>query len=143
MLGNKNRITATSFRPIKENVFVTDLDSGPHLTAGGIIIPDDNGMERGIRPRWGRVWAVGPEVQGVEVGEWVFVEHGRWTLSIDLDLPDGVVRVWKVDWPEAVLLAAKTDPREWQQTAFKEVVHPQSEEHLVRSKAPIVKRFHS
>lgn len=143
MRGNFNCIKATAFRPLKENVFVTDLDSGPHETAGGIIIPDDNATVRGIHPRWGRVWAIGPDVQGIEVGEWVYIEHARWTLAIDLDLPDGVVRIWKIDWPEAVLLAAPVDPREWHQTTLKAVSHPQSDKHHVRSKAPIIKRFHS
>ena len=142
MRGNKNRIKATGFRPIKANVFVTELDSGPHQTPGGIIIPDDNWTERGIRPRWGQVWAVGPEVKDIEVGEWVYIDHGRWTLSIDLALPDGVVRVWKVDWPEGVLLAAHADPREWQQVSLQPVVHPQSDTHRVRSLAPTIKRFH-
>lgn len=142
MRGNKHLITATAFRPIKENVFVTDLDSGPHQTAGGIIIPDDNATVSGIHPRWARVWAIGPKVTGLEVGEWVYIEHGRWTLSIDLSLPDGVVRIWKVDWPDAVLLAALEDPREWHQISLGAVSHPQSSKHVVRSKAPIIKRFH-
>lgn len=141
MRGNKNRVKADAFRPLKENVFVTDLDSGPHQTAGGIIIPDDNFSERGVHPRWARVWALGPDVKGIEVGEWLFIEHARWTNSIDLELPAGVVRIWKVDWPDAVLLAAPDDPREYQQVELKEVRHPQSTHHLIRAKAPIIKRF--
>jgi len=141
-LGNKNRIKADGFRPIRDNVFVSDLDSGPHQTAAGIIIPDDNMNERGIRPRWGRVWAIGPDVQEIAVGEWVFIEHARWTNSIDLELPEGVVRIWKIEWPESVLLAASDDPREFYEATLKEVRHPQSEHHLVTSKAPIIKRFH-
>ena len=143
MLGNKNRIYAESFRPIKKNVFVSDLDSGPHISSGGIIIPDDNGIDRGIHPRWGRVWAIGPDVTDLEVGEWVLMEHGRWTLSIDLDLAEGLVRVWKIDWPEHVLVAASEDPRAYKVTSLKEVQHPQSSHHIIRSKAPIIKRFYN
>jgi hypothetical protein len=105
------RIQADSFKPLKKNVFVTDLDRGPRLTAKGIIIPDDNMKESGIRPRWGRVYAVGPDINDLQPGEWVFVEHGRWTTGIDLALPTGTIRVWKIDYPDAVLLASDHDPR--------------------------------
>lgn len=141
MLGNKNQITAEAFHPLKNNVFVTDLDSGPHETAGGIIIPDDNFSERGVHPRWARVWAIGPDVQDIEVGEWIYVEHARWTNSIDLALPRGVVRIWRVEWPESVLLAAPEDPRSVLPTTLREVRNPQSELHHITSKAPIIKRF--
>lgn len=135
-LGNKNRIKADSFRPIKENVFVSDLDTGPHITAGGIIRPDDNMTATGVRPRWGRIWAIGPEVEGVQVGEWVFIEHARWTNSIDIELPSGLVRIWKVDWPGSVLLASPNDPREKQLSAMPPVQNLTSDEDHVRSVAP-------
>lgn len=143
MLGNKNQITVEAFRPLKNNVFVTDLDSGPHATAAGIIIPDDNFSERGVHPRWARVWAIGPEVQDIEIGEWIYVQHARWTNSIDLAMPKGVVRIWRVEWPESVLLAAAEDPRTVLPITLGTIQHPQSEQHRITSKAPIIKRFPS
>ncbi len=137
MLGNKNRIVADGFRPIRNNVFVTDLDSGPHQTQGGIIIPDDNLSARGIHPRWARVWSIGPDVEDIQVGEWLFVEHARWTNAIDFEFPAGTVRVWRIDWPEAVLLASTIDPR-LDQASMKEVRYPQSTRHLIRSPAPYI-----
>jgi hypothetical protein len=116
MLGNKISIKAGGFHPLKENVFVCDLDSGPTVTAGGIIRPDDNMSNTGIRSRWGRVWAIGPDVKDLEVGEWVYIEHARWTNAIDFELPTGKVRVWKIDWPDGVMLASPDDPRERQLT---------------------------
>jgi co-chaperonin GroES (HSP10) len=109
----KTLIKADAFQPLKDNVFVTDLDRGPRRSTGGIIIIDDNMTERGIRPRWGRVWCVGPDVTEVQAGEWVLVEHGRWTTAIDFILPDGLIRAWRIEWPKAVLLAATSDPREY------------------------------
>jgi hypothetical protein len=106
------RIIAEALLPLKKNVFVTDLDHGPRVTKRGIIIPDDDMKNRGIRPRWGRVFAVGPEVDDLVPGDWVFVEHGRWTNGIDLALPEGTVRVWRVEYPNAVLMAADSDPRD-------------------------------
>ncbi|RYD20235.1 MAG: hypothetical protein EOP89_14605, partial [Lysobacteraceae bacterium] len=47
--------------PIKDRVFVTDLDDGDKVTKGGIIIPGDDKTARGIRDRWARVYLVGPD----------------------------------------------------------------------------------
>lgn len=138
----KTRIKADNFRPINDNVFVTELDSGPHKTAGGILLPDDNMTDRGIRCRWGQVWCVGPDVTDITPGDWVLIEHGRWTTAIELELPSGVVRMWRVDWPAAVLIACDTDPREHRTTTLPDVHHPQSKHDLVRSKAPFIHRFH-
>jgi hypothetical protein len=105
------RIKAETFTPLKNNVFVSELDHGPRLTAKGIIIPDDNMKDSGIRPRWGKVFAIGPEVDDLSIGEWVYVEHGRWTNGIDLELPSGTVRVWRIEYPKSVLMASRHDPR--------------------------------
>lgn len=75
-----NHITA-----VKNRVIVCDMYFGEQKTAGGLIITDDNGTDRGIYPRWGRVYAKGPENhEKYSVGDWVLVEHGRWTRGIDI-----------------------------------------------------------
>ena len=113
----QNNINASGFQPLKENVFVTDLDSGFHVTKGGIIRPDDNGKDHGIHPRWGKVWAVGPEVKDLVPGDWIYIEHARWTQGITMKLPSGDIKVWRVEYPKAVLLASDKDPREAQWTS--------------------------
>lgn len=101
--------TAEAFRPLHDKIFVTDLESGPRLTRGGLIIPDDNMKDRGIRPRWARVYSVGPKATGVVPGDWVMIEHGRWTNGFDLSLPTGIIRLWMID-PAAILVASDDDP---------------------------------
>lgn len=90
---------------------VSDLDHGVKQTAAGIILPDDNMTERGVRDRWAKVFAVGADILDVEVGQWVLLKHGRWTNGMDLDLDSGTTRVWMIDFPEAVLLVSDEDPR--------------------------------
>jgi co-chaperonin GroES (HSP10) len=141
-MNPKTRIKADIFRPVKDNVFVTHLDSGPHKTPGGILLPDDNMTERGIHQRWGKVWRIGPEVEGITVGDWVLVEHGRWTNEIEMELTEGVIRTWRIDWPAGVLLACDTDPRENATTELPQVNYIQSELDLVRSVAPAILRHH-
>ena len=101
--------------PIHDKVIVTDLERGEKKTKAGIIIMDDSTVaagERGIRPRWARVYAVGPEQKDVTVGEWILLEHGRWTLGQDLTEENGeITRIWLADH-EAILAVADERPKE-------------------------------
>ena len=105
-------ITLQSFTPASDKIFVTDLERGMTRSAGGIILTDDVGKDKGIRPRWGRVVLVGSKIEDVAVGEWVFIEHGRWSVGIDmLDEATGkTVRMWHID-NKAMLCVSETDPR--------------------------------
>lgn len=101
--------------PIHDKVIVTDLERGEKKTKAGIIMLDDSTVaagERGIRPRWARVYAVGPEQKDVTVGEWILLEHGRWTLGQDLTEENGeTTRIWLADH-EAILAVADERPEE-------------------------------
>jgi hypothetical protein len=102
--------SGNSFTPLKGNIFVTDLEAGMQKTKGGIILRDDNMKDHGIKPRWCRVWRTGPDIDYLEPGEWLYVEHGRWTLRLPLDLPEGKIDVWKID-PAAILLVSDQPDR--------------------------------
>lgn len=102
----------SSFVPHRDKVFVTELESGDRLSRGGIILADDDMTNRGIRPRWCQVSRIGEDVTGVEIGDWLLVEHGRWSFGIDVEL-GGVVqdKMWHIDYPDAVILKSKEDIR--------------------------------
>jgi co-chaperonin GroES (HSP10) len=108
--------TFQSFRPTKGKIFVTDLERGMSKTAGGIIMTDDNMTNRGIRSRWGKVVFVGADdnngLDGIAVGDWILVEHGRWSMGIDLlDADTGeTVTIWHID-NKAMLVVCDEDPR--------------------------------
>lgn len=85
-------------RPIRDHVLVADMDFDEVQTSSGIYLPNQNGKTGGIKPRWGRVWAVGPQQQDVEVGDWIYVDHGRWTRGMTVeDENGGQVTVRRVD----------------------------------------------
>lgn len=83
-----NKISG-DIQPIKDHVLVVNMEQGEKVSAGGIIVLDDNGKDRGIRPRWCQVWKVGPEQEDIKPGEWILVEHGRWTYGIETVIPEG------------------------------------------------------
>jgi co-chaperonin GroES (HSP10) len=75
--------------PLKDHVLVTDMNFGEQQTSSGIVIKSDDGKSEGVKPRWGRVWAVGPTQKDFTVGEWILVEHGRWTRGATVEDQDG------------------------------------------------------
>lgn len=92
-------------KAVRNNVVVTDLETGEKKTATGIVVLDDSNIEageRGIRPRWAKVHAVGPENTDVKVGEWILLEHGRWTEGQTLRMGDEEMRIWLAD-PEGIM----------------------------------------
>jgi len=87
MVIRKGKLT-----PVLDRVLVTDMYFGDQKTASGIIIRDDNGTSRGIYPRWAKVHAKGHKnVDDYQVGDWVLVEHGRWTRGVNVDEGTGEV----------------------------------------------------
>jgi hypothetical protein len=92
-------------RAIRNHVLVTEMKFDQRITAGGMVILNDNGKTEGIRPRWGRVYDVGPEQKDVEVGQWVMVAHGRWTRGIDVQQEQEVITVRRVDINDILIVS--------------------------------------
>lgn len=86
---NINAWKVSSIRPLSDNVIVIDMNFGEQKSKGGIVITSDNGKAVGVHPRWAKVYAVGPEQKDVRVGQWVLIEHGRWTRGIKIEDDEG------------------------------------------------------
>ena len=97
--------------PVKDNVICSDMVFTERFTSSGIILPSDNGKSSGVRPRWGRVWAVGPEQKDVKVGQWICVAHGRWTRGVDIVDDGQSMTIRKID-PKDILLISDTEPQD-------------------------------
>lgn len=94
--------------PIRDNVLVSDMEFGEERTTSGIIIQQLNGKSEGIKARWGRVWAVGPEQKDVKVGEWVCIDHGRWTRGVTVEAEEGSeIVIRRIDNKDILLVADK------------------------------------
>lgn len=96
-------------KAVGNRVLVSDMYFGEQKTKSGIIIQDDNGTTRGVYPRWGRVYRKGPHNEDpYSEGDWVLVEHGRWTRGITID--DGVEREIRMVEAESILGWADEKP---------------------------------
>ena len=110
MALNINTIQAKSIRAVTDRVIVRDMYFGEQTTASGIVIGNDNGTTRGVYPRWAKVYAKGPlNKDEYEVGDWILVEHGRWTRGLNIELDGEEVELRMVE-AESVLCMSKEKP---------------------------------
>ena len=108
---NLNTITGT-LKPIGNRVLVKNMYFGEQKTAGGLIISDDDGKTRGIYPRWGQVHGKGPDNKDdYAVGDWVLVEHGRWTRGVKIDEGEGELELRMVE-AESILAFSSEKPED-------------------------------
>lgn len=84
-------------KAIRDWVIVSDMDFGEMVTATGIVIQSDNAKAHGIKPRWGKVYCIGPEQTDVKVDEWILVEHGRWTRAMHINDGERELKLHRVD----------------------------------------------
>jgi co-chaperonin GroES (HSP10) len=99
----------SKLQALSDSVLVEDMTFDERLSNGGIVLLNDNGKSLGIRPRWGRVYAIGPDQQDVRVGEWILVAHGRWTRGLDIEDDAGKRTIRKID-PKDILMSADEQP---------------------------------
>lgn len=101
----------TKIHPLGDSVIVSDMHFGERFTNSGIVLLGDDGKASGIRPRWGRVYAIGPDQKDVTVGQWVCVAHGRWSRGIEIETDQGTFTVRKVD-PKDILMTSDELPND-------------------------------
>ena len=114
-----HRFNRDQIRPLNDVVIVGEMIFTERFTNTGIVLLSDNGKSSGIRPRWGQVYAVGPDQKDVRVGEWVCVAHGRWTRGIDVEDETGKHTLRRVD-PKDVMMESDEEP---QDTTFSDAIH--------------------
>lgn len=104
-------LTRDQIQAIRNDVIVSEMSFDQRITSSGLILPGDNGTSLGIRPRWGQVYAVGPDQTDVQVGDWICVAHGRWTRGLEIE-DQGVQRtIRKID-PKDILLVSEQQPQD-------------------------------
>lgn len=114
-----HEFTKDQIRALGESVIVSDMTFDERRTASGIVLTNDNGTSRGIRPRWAQVYAVGPDQAHVQPGDWILVAHGRWTRGIEIEDETGRKTIRRID-PDDILLQSDQPV---QDETFSDAVH--------------------
>jgi hypothetical protein len=102
-------IQVDALRALKDHVLVADMNFDGRKLSSGIQLLNDDMRTAGVRPRWARVYAIGPEQQDITVGQWVLVSHGRWTRGVKIKDTTGEVTIRRID-PADVLLVSEEEP---------------------------------
>jgi len=106
-----HQIQRDNFQPIRDWVIATEMNFEGRTLSSGVILLNDNGRSDGIRPRWGRVYAVGPDQTEIKVGDWICVAHGRWTRGLDIEDEQGKRTVRRID-PNDIMLVSDELPND-------------------------------
>jgi co-chaperonin GroES (HSP10) len=104
-----HQLKQNKIRPLNNVVLVQDMQFDQRITSSGIVLLNDNGTSMGIRPRWGQVYATGPDQKDVTVGQWICVAHGRWTRGIEVEDEQGQHTLRRID-PADILLVSDVEP---------------------------------
>ena len=94
-------------RFMHDNVIVSEMKFDERITKGGIVLLDDDKKSSGIRPRWAKIYGVGPDQKDPELqpGKCILITHGRWTRGITVETPEGKVTLRKVDLNDILLVS--------------------------------------
>jgi len=99
--------------PIHDRVLVKNMNFEMRTTKNGIILRSDDGVSTGVRPRWGQVYAKGPEnVEAYSPGDWILVEHGRWTRGINFEHDEEGEYTLRMVEAESVMLWSEEEPND-------------------------------
>lgn len=94
---------------IKDTVIVRDMNFSGRTLSSGIVLLGDDAKTTGIRPRWAQVFRVGPDQKDVAPGQWVLVEHGRWTRGSKISIGDEEITIRRVD-PQDIIFVSDQEP---------------------------------
>jgi co-chaperonin GroES (HSP10) len=107
------QVKKVNVRPLSKDLLVINMDMGEQTTAAGIVIASDDGKAHGVKPRWAEVYKVGEQCElNVKPGQWVLIEHGRWTRKIKIDDGQGEKEFQKVE-VKSVMAVADQRPNDF------------------------------
>ena len=98
-----------TIKPLGKNIIVRDMSFDVRTLDSGIVLLSDDGKTDGIRPRWAQVYATGPEQTDVTVGQWVLVEHGRWSRGIKITKDGEEFTIRRAD-PDSIMMVSDEEP---------------------------------
>ena len=99
-----------TIKPLGKNIIVRDMSFDVRTLDSGIVLLSDDGKTDGIRPRWAQVYATGPEQTDVTVGQWVLVEHGRWSRGIKITKDGEEFTIRRAD-PDSIMMVSDEEPQ--------------------------------
>lgn len=95
--------------PLPDDILVYNMEQGfrKNKKSGILFLDDSTFEERNIKPRWCQIYKIGSRInEDFKEGDWVLVEHGRWTTGIKFkDEKLGEIYIQKVDKKSILLVS--------------------------------------
>jgi co-chaperonin GroES (HSP10) len=100
-----HRFNKEQFKPLGKHIIVSDMIFDERTTESGIVLLNDDKKSEGIRPRWAKVYALGPDFDDdqIKLDSWLCITHGRWTRGINIEDETGKKTLRRV-YPNDILL---------------------------------------
>ena len=129
--SNKYKATnvVADLTALHDHIIVKNMDFSGRQLASGIFLLNDDGKTDGIRPRWAEVFRVGPEQTEIQVGQWVLMEHGRWTRGFNVKINDEELVLRRVD-PSCIIFVSDTEPDEHSKHTISTAVYGEKKERV-------------
>jgi len=102
---NINPYKISKLKALNDTVIVSDMAFEERISNGGIVLINDDMKNSGIRPRWAKVYAIGPEQKEIKIGQWIMIAHGRWTRGIKIEDDEGEKTIRKVDINDILMVS--------------------------------------
>lgn len=100
-----HKLEKRQIKPLLDHIIVSDMAFDQRITNGGILLLNDDMKSSGIRPRWAKVYAIGPEQKEIKIGQWIMIAHGRWTRGIKIEDDEGEKTIRKVDINDILMVS--------------------------------------
>lgn len=95
-------------RALNKDIIISNMSFDEMTTSSGLILRSDDGKSHGVKPRWGQIYKVGPMQKEFKIGQWILVEHGRWSRKVRIHDGDSEKFIQKIDID--CILAVSDDP---------------------------------
>lgn len=98
----------TKIKAMRDKILALMIDDpdAEIKTKGGLIIKQNDGDVGSIRPRWFQVYSLGEDIDWLKEGQYVLVDHGRWSRGVTLDKD---IKIYLLDNKDC-LMVSDEDP---------------------------------
>lgn len=108
---------------LPNTLYVEKIEYGEKKTKGGLYIPKEKMDYQGqfVRPRWAKVKYKADNITNIEVGDWILISHGHWSLSMLMEIHNEPTKLWFISeksYKEGVMAISKTMPKELEEYGF-------------------------
>ena len=83
---------------LDNTLYVENMEYGERTLKSGLLIPIETMDYQGhfVRPRWAKILYKAENIKNVNVGDWVLINHGHWSSSINCKIKGENKTIWYI-----------------------------------------------